>query len=145
MLLSIVRSFQQDSYAKIRSCLQFEDRYRSEMERIILIKNVVQQTNQYVFLLFWYGIDPQIVYKMLLLYILWLEEGRQTVKGKPGRNSQNVCFTITLAPLGSKAASTLFHITARQLHRNVKAYRPGRKLAKLGILFPIFSLPTFQF
>ena len=25
---------------------------------------------------FWDGIDPQIVYKMLLLYILWLDEQR---------------------------------------------------------------------
>ena len=42
--------------------------------KVILVKNVIQQTNQYVFILFWDGIDPQIVYKMLLLYILWLDE-----------------------------------------------------------------------
>ena len=44
------------------------------------------------------------------------------MKGNPGRNFQNVCFTVTLAPLGSKAASTLFHIATRQLYQNVKAY-----------------------
>ena len=75
-----------------------------------------------VFVLFRDGINPQILYEMLLLYILWLEERRQTMKGKPDRNFQNVCFTVTRAPLGSKAASILFHITARQLHRNIKAY-----------------------
>ena len=75
-----------------------------------------------IFVSFWDGIDPQTAYKMLLLYILWLEEGRQTVKGKPGRNFQNVCFTVTRAPLCSKAAFTLFHVSARQLRRNVKAY-----------------------
>ena len=42
----------------------------------MLIKNVTQQTNQYVFISFWDSIDPQIVYKMLLLYILWLDERR---------------------------------------------------------------------
>ena len=42
--------------------------------KVILVKNVIQQTNQYVFILFRDGIDPQIVYKMLLLYILWLDE-----------------------------------------------------------------------
>ena len=41
-----------------------------------LVKNVIQQTNQYVFVWFWDGINPQIVYKMLLLYILWLDERR---------------------------------------------------------------------
>ena len=41
-----------------------------------LVKNVIQQTNQYVFVWFWDGINPQIVYKMLLLYILWLDEWR---------------------------------------------------------------------
>ena len=46
------------------------------MERIILVKNVIQQTNQHVFVSFRDGIDPQIVYKMLLLYILWLDEQR---------------------------------------------------------------------
>ena len=46
------------------------------MERIILVKNVIQQTNQHVFVSFRDGIDPQIVYKMLLLYILWLDERR---------------------------------------------------------------------
>ena len=34
------------------------------MERIILVKNVIQQTNQHVFVSFRDGIDPQIVYKM---------------------------------------------------------------------------------
>ena len=51
------------------------------MKRIILVKNVIQQTNQYVFVSFWDSIDPQIVYKMLLLYILWLDEQRQAMKG----------------------------------------------------------------
>ena len=37
------------------------------MERIILVKNVIQQTNQHVFVSFWDGINPQIVYKMLLI------------------------------------------------------------------------------
>ena len=60
-----------------------------------------------VFVSFRDGIDPQILYKMLLLYILWLEERRQAIKGYPGRNFQNDCFTVTLTPLGSKAASTL--------------------------------------
>ena len=46
------------------------------MERIILVKNVIQQTNQHVFVSFRDGIDPQIVCKMLLLYILWLDEQR---------------------------------------------------------------------
>ena len=41
-----------------------------------LVKNVIQQTNQYVFVSFQDSIDPQIVYKMLLLYILWLNERR---------------------------------------------------------------------
>ena len=44
--------------------------------KVILVKNVIQQTNQYVFILFWDDIDSQIVYKMLLLYILWLDEQR---------------------------------------------------------------------
>ena len=56
------------------------------MKRIILVKNVIQQTNQCVFISFQDGIDPQIVYKMLLLYILWLKERSQIMKGKPGRN-----------------------------------------------------------
>ena len=56
--------------------------YRYEQ---ILIKNVIQQTNQYFFVSFRYGIDPQIVYKMLLLYILWLNERRYAMKGNPGR------------------------------------------------------------
>ena len=55
---------------------QFADQYHYEMKRIILVKNVIQQMNQYVFVSFWDGIDPQIVYKMLLLYILWLDERR---------------------------------------------------------------------
>ena len=46
------------------------------MKRIILVKNVIQQTNQYVFVLFRDDINPQIVYMMLLLYILWLDERR---------------------------------------------------------------------
>ena len=75
-----------------------------------------------VFVSFRHCIDPQIVYKMLLLYILWLDERRQAMKENPGRNFQNVCFTVTMAPLGSKAASTLFHIADRQLGQNVKAY-----------------------
>ena len=120
-LLSIVRSFRQASYAKIRACLQFVDRYRSETKRIILVKNVIQQTNQYVFISFQDGINSQIVYKMLLLYILWLQKRREPMKGKPGRNFQNVCFIVTLAPLGSKATSTLFHIATRQLCQNIKA------------------------
>ena len=41
-----------------------------------LVKNVIQQTNQYVFVSFQDSIDPQIVYKMLLLYIWWLNERR---------------------------------------------------------------------
>ena len=45
-------------------------------KRFILVKNVIQQTNQHVFVSFRYGIDPQIVYKMLLLYILWLDDRR---------------------------------------------------------------------
>ena len=73
-LLSIVRSFWEVSYAKSRACLKFADRYRYETKRIISVKNVIQQTNQYVFVSFRDGIDPQIVYKMLLLYILWLDE-----------------------------------------------------------------------
>ena len=33
-----------------------------------------------------------------------------------------IFFTVKLEPLGSKAASTLFHIVTRQLRWNVKAY-----------------------
>ena len=36
--------------AKSRACLQFADRYRYKPKRIILVKNVTQQTNQYVFI-----------------------------------------------------------------------------------------------
>ena len=43
---------------------------------IILVINVIQQTNQYVFVSFRDGIDPQIVYKMLILNISWLNERR---------------------------------------------------------------------
>ena len=39
-----------------------------------------------VFVSFRDGIDSQIVYKMFLLYILWLDERRQVMKGNPGRN-----------------------------------------------------------
>ena len=39
------------SYAKSRACLQFADRYHYQTKRIILVKNVIQQTNQYVFVL----------------------------------------------------------------------------------------------
>ena len=52
------------------------DQYHYEMKRIILIKNVTQQTNQYVFVSFRDSINPQIVYKRLPLYILWLDELR---------------------------------------------------------------------
>ena len=75
-LLSIARSFWQASYAKSRAYLQIADRYRYDTKRIILVKSVIQQTNQYVFISFRDGIDPQIVHKMLLLYILWLDERR---------------------------------------------------------------------
>ena len=44
-----------------RACLQFADQYRYETKRIILVKNVIQQTNQYVFVSYRDGIDPQIV------------------------------------------------------------------------------------
>ena len=47
-LLFLARTFQQASYAKIRASLQFADWYCSETKRIILVKNVVQQTNQYL-------------------------------------------------------------------------------------------------
>ena len=69
--LSIVRSFWEASYAKSTACLQCADIVTKRKE---LVKNVIQQTNQYVFVSFWDGINPQIVYKMFLLYILWLDE-----------------------------------------------------------------------
>ena len=63
-LLSNVRSFLLASYAGSIACLKFSDRYRYKIKRIILVKNVIQQTDQYVFVSFRDGIDPQVVYKM---------------------------------------------------------------------------------
>ena len=63
-LLSNVRSFLLASYAGSIACLKFADRYRCKTKRIILVKNFIQQTNQYVFISFRDGVDPQVVYKM---------------------------------------------------------------------------------
>ena len=38
--------------------------------KVILVENVIQQTNQYVFVLLRDGIDPQIVYDAPVVYFM---------------------------------------------------------------------------